>query len=120
MAEDAYSLLMKGRGLLSSEHPHQAAIVLERALELEPSKSSIREEFARALFLSGQPGKAKKHFQHIVEDHPADHYAHYGLGLCFAKLGRFALARRHLKLAVASRPNDEAYLGALKALPSAS
>lgn len=114
--EDAYELLMKGRHLLLADHPHQAAVVLERAAILEPKKASIREDLARALFRSGQPRRAKEEFERVIEKEPTNHYAHYGLGLCLARIGSIAKARGHLKLAVASRPNNEVYSGALRSV----
>ena len=40
-------------------------------------------------------------------------YAHFGLGLCLPREGDHLGARRHLKLAVAMRPDHEHYRQAL-------
>src|SRR5260370_59127 len=55
--QDVYAMLIRGRDLLGRGHHHQAATVLERASLLEPEKTSIREELARALYLSGQKAR---------------------------------------------------------------
>lgn len=106
--ETAYSLLKKGQKLLESKNPAQAATVLERAKSLEPNKASIREALARAYFNYGQYARAKDEFKRALEIQPTNHYAHFGLGLCFKKLGDMISARSHLKLAVAMEP-DERY-----------
>ncbi len=114
--EDAYSLMMRGRRLLEEGHPHGAALVLEKAVELEPEKTSIRETLARALYNSGQTSKAKEQFQTMVDSHPSNDYAHFGLGLCQARTGERRAARAHLKMALAMRPDSEIYRNALTAL----
>ena len=116
MKDDAYSLLMKARQLLTDRHPHQAAIVLERAIVLEPEKTSIRESLARALFNSGQTARAKEQFQIMVDADPSNDYAHFGLALCQAKTGERRAATGHLKIAVAMRPDSEIYRTALSVL----
>lgn len=116
MKDDAYSLLMKGRQLLRDGHPHQAAVVLERVMALEPEKISVRESLARALFNSGQTEEAKKQFQIMVDADPSNDYAYFGLALCQAKTGERRAAAGHLKIAVAMRPDSEIYRTALNVL----
>ncbi|MGH2811661.1 MAG: tetratricopeptide repeat protein [Actinomycetota bacterium] len=107
---------MKGQRLLADGHNHQAAIVLERAAQVEPRKSSIREAFARALFNSGQTDRAKEEFAMVVELDPSNDYGYFGLGLCHARQGELTVARGHLKLAVVMRPEVDAYRQALNRL----
>ena len=91
--QDVYAMLLRGRDLLGRGHHHQAATVLERASLLEPEKTSIREELARALYLSGQKARAGEEFARVVELDPSNDYAHFGLGLCQAVgSGRLAAA----------------------------
>ncbi len=116
MKDDAYSLLMRGRQLLRDGHPHSAAVVLERAMAMEPEKISIRECLARALFNSRQTEEAKRHFQFMVDSDPSNDYAHFGLALCQAKTGERRVAAGHLKIAVAMRPDSEIYRTALSVL----
>jgi Flp pilus assembly protein TadD len=113
---DAYGLLIRGRDLLGRGLNHQAAMVLERASRLEPEKTSIREDLARALYLSGQKQRAGEEFARVVELDPSNDYAHFGLGLCQAAAGNTKRALGHLKIAVAMRPESEDYRHALERL----
>lgn len=115
MPEDAYGLLMKGRALQSYGHPHQAAVVLERAAAIEPRKASIREALARALYNSGQFSRAREQFEVMLEIDPSNGYAHYGMGMCLARAGDRAAAIGHLKMAVVMSPSTT-YAEALERL----
>ncbi|HAW60339.1 MAG TPA: hypothetical protein DCW86_02560 [Actinobacteria bacterium] len=114
--ETAYSLLEKGKELLKTGNPAQAAVVLERAKKIEPNKGSIREALARAYYNYGQYVMARCEFKKAIEIDPTNHYAHFGLGLCFKKSGDRHGALRHLKLAVAMEPGIEVYRRALDEL----
>jgi Flp pilus assembly protein TadD len=103
----AYEAFQEGSRLLDESHPHAAAVVLERARDLEPDKGSVREALARAYFRCGRFPAARSEFERAVEIEPVNDYAHFGLGLCLLRTGDRAGARRHLKLAVAMRPRDE-------------
>ena len=103
----AYEAYQEGSRLLEDAHHHAAAVVLERARDLEPDKASIREALARAYFRSGRIPAARSEFERAVEIEPVNDYAHFGLGLCLLRTGDRIGARRHLKLAVAMRPRDE-------------
>ena len=111
--QDVYAMLLRGRDLLTRGHHHQAATVLERASLLEPEKTSIREDLARALYLSGQKARAGEEFARVVELDPSNDYAHFGLGLCLMRTGERDAARGHLRLATVMRPEVEAYRDAL-------
>jgi len=100
-------MLIRGRDLLGRGYHHQAALVLERASLLEPEKTSIREDLARALY---------EEFARVVELDPSNDYAHFGLGLCHAAAGNTKRALGHLKIAVAMRPDSEDYRHALQRL----
>ena len=113
---DVYSMVIRGRDLLGRGHHHQAATVLERASLLEPEKTSIREDLARALYLSGQKRRAGEEFARVVELDPCNDYAHFGLALCQAAQGNTKRALGHLKIAVAMRPDSEDYQHALQRL----
>ena len=114
--EDVYGLVIRARDLLADGHPLDAARLLERAKAAEPGKASIREALARALYNSGQTRRAEEEFSAAVDLDPSNDYAHYGLGLCRAKTGDRSAAVGHLKIAVAMRPDVEAYQDALKRL----
>ena len=112
--QSAYDAFQEGNRLLASRNPHAAAIVLERARDLEPDKASVRETLARAYYSSGHITQAAEEFERAVEIEPVNDYAHFGLGLCLMRRGDDVGARRHLKLAVAMRPDQADYRAALE------
>ncbi|HEX9467803.1 MAG TPA: tetratricopeptide repeat protein [Acidimicrobiia bacterium] len=111
--ESAYDAFQEGVRLLASDNPHAAVIALERARDLEPDKGSIREALARAYFRCRRFPAARAEFAEAVEIEPVNDYAHFGLGLCLSRQGDRLGARRHLKLAVAMRPDHKDYRDAL-------
>ena len=112
-AYEAFTAFQEGTQLLASSNPHAAATVLERARNLEPDQGSIREALARAYYSSGRRREAQTEFERAVEIDPVNDYAHFGLGLCLLRQGDRLGARRHLKLAVAMRPDQPDYRNAL-------
>jgi len=115
-AEQAYDLFARGTGLLRDGHPHQAAVVLRRAKQLEPEKASIREALGRALFMSGRAAHARREFAKAVQIDPANDYAHFALALACERTGARTRAIGHLKLALAMRPETPDYARALERL----
>jgi Flp pilus assembly protein TadD len=111
--ESAYELFRRGSRLLAEHHPGAAAVVLERAARLEPGKASILEALGRAYYNQGQAALAADRFRQIVERDPVAHYSHFGLGLAYRRMGDTGAARRHPKLAVALKPENEDYRRAL-------
>ncbi|MGE5636490.1 MAG: tetratricopeptide repeat protein [Nocardioidaceae bacterium] len=109
MSEGAYELFRKGSALLEAGDFMAAAIPLERARELEPDKSSIREALGRAYFRSARYEKAAEEFAAVVERHPVNDYAHFCLGRSLETPGRRAAARRHAALAACMRPDRADY-----------
>ena len=112
--QSAYDAFQEGNRLLASQNPHAAVIALERARDLEPDKGSVRETLARAYFRTGRFAQAGEEFGRAVEIEPVNDYAHFGLGLCLMRRGDRIGARRHLKLAVAMRPDQADYRAALE------
>jgi Flp pilus assembly protein TadD len=112
--QSAYDAFQEGNRLLASQNPHAAVIALERARDLEPDKATVRETLARAYFGSGRFTQAGEEFERAVEIEPVNDYAHFGLGLCLLRRGDRLGARRHLKLAVAMRPDQADYRAALE------
>jgi len=112
----AYDLLMRARDLMAGGHPHQAAMLLDRAKMIEPEKGSIREALGRALYLAGRNARARREFTKAVQIDPVNDYAHFGLALSCEKTGQRTRAIAHLKLAVAMRPDAEDYRRALDRL----
>jgi Tfp pilus assembly protein PilF len=110
----AYDLMERAREFLKTGHPHQAAVLLTRAKQIEPEKGSIRETLARALYLSGRTARARREFAKAVQIDPVNDYAHFGLALSCARTGQRTRAIAHLKLAIAMRPGVEEYRLALQ------
>ena len=67
----------------------------------------------------GEHGKAADTFQAIVDADPLAHYAHFGLGLSRMRLGDATAGRRHLRMAVFLKPENEDYRRALRRLDAA-
>lgn len=114
--ETAYGLLQRARALQQGRHHAQAAVLLERALRLEPGKGSILEPLARAYYNSGQLALAAEVFERLIEIDPSTAWGHFGLGQCLKRLGRPTEARKHLRLAVALAPESDLYRSALARL----
>jgi len=116
MAESAYELLQRGKELLESRNPAQAAVVLERAKKLEPEKGSIREALGQAYYNFRDYQSARAEFEKATEIDPTNHYAHFGLALSLKHLGDKIGALKHLKIANAMEPNSEIYQNAFARL----
>ena len=112
--DSAYELFRRGSRMLAEHHPGAAAVLLERALALEPGKASILEVLGQAYFNGGNPALAAERFAEMVEHDPVAHYAHFGLGLSKGRLGDRAGARHHLRMAVLLGPGREEYSRALE------
>lgn len=118
--DSAYDLFQRGSRMLADRHPGAAAVLLERALALEPGKASILEALGQAYYNVGSHALAADRFAAIVDADPLAHYAHFGLGLSQARLGDARLARRHLRMAVFLKPENESYQRALARLGDAA
>ena len=118
--ESAYDLFQRGSRMLADRHPGAAAVLLERALALEPGKASILEALGQAYYNQGRHALAAERFAAIVDADPLAHYAHFGLGLSRARLGDARAARRHLRMAVFLKPENESYRAALDRLGDAA
>lgn len=99
--------------LLDSGNPDAAAVLLARLLEVDPTSTSVLEAYARALFDSKRYEEAAWAFGELVERHPSEDYAHYGLGMSLWRLQKFPTARDHLAMAAVMRPQREDYAKAL-------
>src|SRR4051794_41252591 len=107
--EHVYELYTRGSALLDSGDFAAAAIPLERARQLEPDKTSIREALGRAYFRSGRFEKARQEFEAVVERAPVNHYAQFCLGRALENTGRRRVASRHAALAAGMRPDRADY-----------
>ena len=114
--DGAYDLFQRGTRLLEEHHPGGAAVLLERALALEPGKASILEALGRAYFNQGHLELAAERFRAIVTADPLAHYAHFGPGLAARRLGDRDAAARHLKMAAFLKPDNDDYRRAVARL----
>jgi len=117
---DAYTAFSEGMRLLSDGNAHAAVIALERARELEPAKSSVREGLARAYFRTGRFAAAEEEFNATLDIEPVNDYAQFGVGLCRMRAGDRARARGHLRLAAVMRPDNADYRAALEQVTDTS
>ena len=108
-----YEWYQRGLALLQAGDNHAAVTVLERAAAAEPDKGSIREALARAYFGTRRYRNALDEFTAVLDLSPVDDYAHFGAGLCLARLGRISEAVGHLKMANVMRPGNSDYEEAL-------
>lgn len=113
---EAYALFGRGVALLRERHPAQAAMLLARALRLEPGRNSIREALGRAEYALGRYEAAAELFAAVAADAPDNDYARYALGRCLLRLGRVEEGRGQLRLARALRPQSDLYRAALETL----
>lgn len=118
--DSAYELFQRGSRMLAERHFGASAVLLERALALEPGKASILEALGQAYFNQGSHELAAERFGEIVAADPVAHYAHFGLGLSLTRLGDTRAARRHLRMAVLLKPDNESYQRALERLGDAA
>ena len=107
--KNIYNLFVKGRKLAKKGRPLEAIMLLEQAKKHQPQKGSIREELARAYYNCSFYCSAKKEFKKALDIDAANDYAHYGLGLCLLKEGKFSNALGHFKIALAMKPNSKVY-----------
>ena len=91
-------------------------ISLEQARDAAPRQGSVREALGRAYYGAGRTAAAEAEFSQALEIDPSNDYAHFGLGLCLARVGQRARALGHLRLAVAMRPEVDSYREALDRL----
>lgn len=117
--KSAYELFQKGVALLESGNPAQAALILEKAFELEPGKGSICEALGRAYYNYGRFDNARVNFSRAIKIDPTNHYAHFGLALCLEQLGFHQRSLGHIKLARAMSPVNEDYKKVQERLESA-
>ena len=108
-ADKVYGLYRRGSDLLEHGDFSAAAIPLEKAREMEPEKSSIREALGRAYFRTGRYEAAAGEFQAVVDRYPVNDFAHFCLGRSLEKTGRTREARKHLALAASLRPERADY-----------
>lgn len=119
-AGEVYDWYVRGRDLLSSGDAAAAVQILSHTVAAEPQARSAREMLARAQYDARQYAEAIANFRLLVESDPADHYAHFGLGLAARKVGDLSTAVEHFALAAAMRPDLSRYARELQAARAAA
>ncbi len=107
--DNVYELYTQGTRLLEDGDFHAATVPLQRARDLEPEKTSIREALGRALFKAQRYEQAAAEFEAVVDRAPTDDYALFCLGRSLQQLGRHKQARKPLALAAQLRPDRSDY-----------
>lgn len=107
--DNVYELYTQGTRLLEDGDFHAATVPLQRARDLEPEKTSIREALGRALFKAQRYEQAAAEFEAVVDRAPTDDYALFCLGRSLQQLGRHKQARKPLALAAQLRPDRRDY-----------
>ncbi|EFC82527.1 M48 family metallopeptidase [Parafrankia sp. EUN1f] len=113
-AGEVYDWYTRGMALLGHGDANAAVQLLAHAVAAEPASPSVREALARAQFEAGQFDDAARTFAWIVDRHPTDDYAQFGLGMAARRAGDLRVAIEHLALAVAMRPDLAHYGVALR------
>lgn len=102
-----YDLYQEGCRRLDAGDPSGAVELFERAVEVEPSKASLREALARACFATSRIRRARREFERALELDPSNAYAHFGVGRTYERQGRLPEAAKHFKLARALSPRAD-------------
>jgi Flp pilus assembly protein TadD len=107
--DSLYDLFRRGTALLEAGDYHAAVVPLERARDLAPEKTSIREALGRAFFRTARYEEARTEFEAVVERAPTNDYALFCLGRSLMQLGLPGEARRPLAQAASLRPDRRDY-----------
>ncbi len=109
-----YEWFHRATDLLERGDAAAAVVLLERAGAAEPRSASVLEALGRAQYQARRRDEAAATFERLVEMTPDADYAHFGLGLALARLGRFHDAAEHLAMAAAMRPDRAEYVENLR------
>jgi lipoprotein NlpI len=104
-----YELFETGCRFLRERHPGQAAMYLERAVALEPDKSSIHEALGQAYYALRQYEKAAGSFDAVVRLYPTNDYAQFGRSRALLAMDRPVEALAAARLAAAMVPDNDDY-----------
>ncbi len=96
-------------GALLSRFPdleNEAAIVLRRAIELDPQNASAYHNLGVVLANLDQTAEAEDAYRHAIEYDPGFADAHSALGVLLMKLNRYEEAERAFRQAIECVPGD--------------
>jgi tetratricopeptide (TPR) repeat protein len=109
-----YEWWQRALELLDRGDAAAAAVLLERAVEVDPVLTSGWEALGRASYDAGQLQRAAEAFARLVELAPDSHYGHFALGLTLTRLDRFERGVEHLAMACVMRPERAEYADRLR------
>jgi len=98
---DVFDAFRKGEELLDSRFPRDAARVLRKVVDAEPTHAGAWELIGRAHFAAAHLGPAEDAFRRLLELEPASAWAHTALGLCLDRQSRHREGAVHHRLAAA-------------------
>jgi Flp pilus assembly protein TadD len=107
-AMDVFEAYRLGEELLDSRYPRDAARVLRKVLDAEPSHAAAWELTGRAHFAAAQLRPAEEAFRRLVELEPTSAWAQTALGLSLDRQSRHREGAVHHRLAAAmgASPRD--------------
>ncbi len=94
-----------GRAQANLKRFEQAVASLKVALRLDPEYLPAQLKLAESLQEAGRTEESQKLYEAIVEKHPEESAAHYGMGRIYAARREFAPAVEHLRRACELFPN---------------
>ena len=98
---DVFDAFRTGEQLLADRFPRDAARVLRRVVEAEPSNAAGWELMGRAHFAAAQLTPAEDAFRRLVELEPTSAWAQTALGLSLDRQSRHREGAVHHRLAAA-------------------
>ena len=105
---DVFDAFRTGEELLADRYPRDAARVLRRVVEAEPTNSAAWELMGRAHFAAAQLAPAEDAFRRLVDLEPTSAWAQTALGLSLDRQSRHREGAVHHRLAAAmgASPHD--------------
>ncbi|MBA2465013.1 MAG: tetratricopeptide repeat protein [Nocardioidaceae bacterium] len=100
--------------LIEASAPLDAIKILDPALTVEPTSSSLRTLRAWAYFKSAQLQRAERDLALLVEASPTDVWARFALGRVLERQSRYADALPHLRLAAVMSGDAEHEVAVLR------
>lgn len=98
---DVFDAFRTGEELLADRYPRDAARVLRRVVEAEPTNSAAWELMGRAHFAAAQLAPAEDAFRRLVDLEPTSAWAQTALGLSLDRQSRHREGAVHHRIAAA-------------------
>ncbi|MRJ77083.1 tetratricopeptide repeat protein [Aeromicrobium sp. SMF47] len=107
-AMDVFDAFRLGEELLDSRFPRDAARVLRKVVDAEPSHAGAWELLGRAHFAAAQLSPAEESFRRLVNLEPTSAWAQTALGLALDRQSRHREGAVHHRIAAAmgASPRD--------------